>query len=103
MNKGILALCLASTAALNSPVMADDACDVAINKAKASLVAADETNSIDKASKCKAYMHASQVLGDTLTVCKNALKTDADEKALEAKITPVMRQLAQSEQTYCAR
>ncbi len=103
MNKLILALCLVSTAVLNSPVKADDACDVALNKAKASVAAADETSSIDKASKCRAYMHASDVLGDTLTVCKNALKSDADGKAMMAKLMPLMQQLAQSEKTHCVR
>jgi len=101
MNKLVLALCL-GTAALNSQVMADD-CQAALDKVKTSLASADDTSSIDKYSKCKAYTRASLVMMDAFSVCKNAISNDAGAKTFEAKIKPLMEQLAHAEQTYCAR
>ncbi len=102
MNKLILAVCLVGTAALNTQVMADD-CQAALDKVETGLASADETSPIDKDSKCKAYMRAWLVSTDAISVCKNAISNDADAKAFEAKIKPLMEQLAHGEQTYCGR
>jgi hypothetical protein len=102
MNKLKLAPCLLFVVALSTRVMADDACQAAVNRAKASLTSADDISSSDKTAKCKAYMRAWLVSMDSLSVCKNAANNDADAQAVVARMQPLMEQLAQGEQTYCA-
>jgi hypothetical protein len=103
MNKLIQISCLLASAVLCGNVMADDICRAGQDKTAATLAAADNLASADKATKCKAYMRAWLVATDSLTACKNTVKSDADAKALMAKFKPLMEQLAHGEQTYCGQ